>query len=314
MKHAVDDRFRRQHGVVSRPDALADGLSYRQIQYRVASGLWIAAGPGVYRHAAHPVTPEQQILAALLSAGPGAVASHESAAYLWGLLDWHEAGERPAVTVLSPAHPRAHGFDVHRVGDLDWGRVRRWKGIECTDPLWTLCDLGATVDGTLLDRAIDRALARRLVSVSGLEAEVGRRSKPGRRGVGSLRERLAIRGYIGAPEPSVLESRTTRFLARHRIAIEQTEVVDGPDGEYRIDFSLAYPVMLEVDGYVWHYTPEHKARDDERRNRLRLAGIELYVSNWRQLHRGEARLASVLRQAVSRTRVSRTQSRTPGRP
>jgi hypothetical protein len=70
-----------------------------------------------------------------------------------------------------------------------------------------------------------------------------------------------------------------------------------------------HPVMLEVDGYVWHYSPEHLDRDHERRNRLKLAGIDLYVSNWRQLWQRQADLARLLRQAI-RLGVTRT----PGPP
>jgi hypothetical protein len=297
MKDRTDGRFARQHGVISRAEAMADGLTHRQIQFRVASGIWIAVNPGVYRHPAHPTTPEQLILAAVLAGGPGAVASHQAAAYLWKLLDWREAG-RAAVTVVSPSHRRNHGFDLHRVRELDWARVRTWKGIECTDPWWTLADLGAAVDGALLDQAIDRGLANRLVTVRGLEAEIARRSKQGRRGVGILRNRLAARGFVGAPHPSVLESRTLAFLARYRIPVESSEIIAGPDGEYRVDFCLVHPVMLEVDGYVWHYSPEHTARDEERRNALKLTGIELYVWNWLLLRRRGPLLARQLRQAI----------------
>src|ERR1700722_10174007 len=308
MKDATDDRFRRQHGAISRSEALSAGLSYRQIQHRVATGQWIVIYPGVYRHAAHTVTPEQQILAAVLSAGPGAVASHQAAAYLWGLLEWGEAQSRAAVTVAVPAHPRKLGFDVHRSNHVDWGRIRVWKGIECTDPLWTLADLGAVAAGALLDPAIDRALANRLVTVEGLQAEIARQSKQGRRGVGVLRQHLSTRGFIGAPQPSVLESRTRAFLARYRIPVEGAEVVTGPDGEYRIDFGLVHPVMLEVDGYVWHFSPEHQDRDYERRNRLKLLGIDLYGAHWRQLYRRPAYLARVLREAL------KLRSRTPAPP
>jgi hypothetical protein len=308
MKDATNDRFRRQYGAISRGEAWADGLSSRQIQHRVATGQWLVIYPGVYRHAAHPVTPEQQILAAVLSAGPGAVASHQAAAYLWGLLEWGEAQSRAAVTVAVPAHPRKLGFDVHRSNHVDWERIRVWKGIECTDPLWTLADLGAVAAGALLDPAIDRALASRLVTVAALQAEIARQSKRGRRGVGVLRQHLKTRGFIGAPHPSVLESRTRAFLARYGIPVEGAEIVTGPDGEYRIDFCLVHPVMLEVDGYVWHFSPEHQDRDYERRNRLKLLGIDLYVANWRQLSRRQDYLARLLRQAIS------LRSRTPAPP
>src|ERR1700755_1103764 len=110
MKDGLDDRFRRQHGLITRADALAAGLSHRQIRYRVAAGLWLPVSPGIYRHPAHPVTPAQRLLAAVLAAGPTAVASHQSAAYLWGLLDWAEIAGRTAVTVPGTVHPRAYGF------------------------------------------------------------------------------------------------------------------------------------------------------------------------------------------------------------
>jgi hypothetical protein len=84
-------------------------------------------------------------------------------------------------------------------------------------------------------------------------------------------------------------------------------MVEGPEGEYRVDYSLVHPVMLEMDGYLWHFSPEHQSRDHERRNRLKLGGIDLYVSNWREICRGPPGLARVLQQAIRQLR-----SRTPG--
>jgi len=65
-------------------------------------------------------------------------------------------------------------------------------------------------------------------------------------------------------------------------------------------------VMLEMDGYVWHFSPEHTARDENRRNALRLSGVELYISNWLGLHRHGPALARTLRQAVTQTRNQTT--------
>jgi hypothetical protein len=308
MKDPTNDRFRGQHGVISRADALADGLSRSQVRRRLASGVWLELMPGVFRHAAHPVTPEQQITAAVLSAGPGAVASHQAAAYLWDLLRWQEGGSRPAVSVALPAHPRRYGFDVHRVSDLDWARVCLWKGVECTDPMWTLVDLAGVVDGRLLDLAIDRGLASKLVAVAGLEAEVARRAGRGRPGVGRLRERLEGRGLIGAPQPSVLESRAIRFLRRHRIPVARSEVVLGDGGAYRVDFCLVEGVMWEVDGYVWHFSPEQMAYDNARRDAIRLSGVELYVDTWHSLARSQPAIAVKLRAAV---RMGRRQTAGP---
>lgn len=322
MRDTTSELFRRQHGVLSRRDARAAGLSDRQIRDRVGSGAWIEVSPGVYRHRAAPPTPEQAILAAVLAAGPRAVASHQAAAYLWRLLRWDEAGARAAVTVPSAGGLKGYGFDVHRSGDLDPARTRVWRGIPCTDPLRTLVDLAAIASDTgtgtstgtgtgtrLLDTAVERGLADRLFTVAGLQAETQRLSRKGRNGVGRLRRRLNERGFIGGPSPSVLEIRGIQLLRQYGLPLEARELTTGPDGEFRIDFVLRRPhaevtgVAWELDGYVWHFTPEHKARDDDRRNALRLQGWDLYVSDWRAVTTRPAAVAATLRTALSRRRA-----------
>ncbi|HEX4863049.1 MAG TPA: type IV toxin-antitoxin system AbiEi family antitoxin domain-containing protein, partial [Acidimicrobiales bacterium] len=256
------DLFRRQHGAISRGDALAAGLTRRQIVQRVKSGVWLEPKPGVYRNAAAPVTPEMLIMEAVLSAGPNSAASHQSAAYLWGMLSWSEAGERAAVSVPSTYHPRAYGFDVHRTSDLDWARVHPRSRIECTDPMRTLVDLAGVAKPSILDSAVDRSLSSGLVTIDGLESEIRRRSVRGRNGVGILRERLRDRGFSGGPTASALELRGIEFLRKFGLPLLEREVVTGPDGEYRIDFVLVHYVGWELDGYAWHFRPEHKSRDE----------------------------------------------------
>lgn len=163
--------------------------------------------------------------------------------------------------------------------------------------IWTAVDLASVVVGTELDRAVDRGLASGLFTVAALRAEVSRRA--GRRGTGRLAERLEQRGLIGAPKPSVLESRATRFLHRYRIPVIGSEIVMGDDGEYRVDFRLVEGVMWEVDGYVWHFTPEQMARDNARRDAIRLTGTDLYVDTWQTLDRNQPGIARKLRVAVT---------------
>src|SRR5690242_16501161 len=73
----------KQFGLVTRDQALAAGLSEDAIGRRVRSGRWVRLHPNVYRLAGAPDTWEQRILAAVLAAGPTAIASHLSAAVLW---------------------------------------------------------------------------------------------------------------------------------------------------------------------------------------------------------------------------------------
>src|ERR1700722_13554716 len=116
LNKSVLKSFREQHGGVYRRQLLRFGMTDRQIQYRLETGEWQQAYPGVYRSAAQPVTFQQQLLAAHFAAGPQSVASHDSAAWLWGLLP--RPPGRPTLTVPPRFHPQPLGVKIHRL-DVD---------------------------------------------------------------------------------------------------------------------------------------------------------------------------------------------------
>ena len=102
-----------QSGVVSRAQALQAGLSPDKVKFRVSSGRWQQIHPGVY--ATFSGTPDRRarLWAAVLSAGRGAVLSHETAAEL------HRLTDRPAglIHVTVPARRKAiapEGITIHR--------------------------------------------------------------------------------------------------------------------------------------------------------------------------------------------------------
>jgi hypothetical protein len=177
----------------------------------------------VYRSVTCPVSFQQQLMVALVAAGMGAVASHGSAAWLWGLQPRPPA--RPSVTVLAERQPDLPGVDVYRMNGLNHLRVHLRSNFECTDPLRTLVDLAAVVTKQELAGAVDNALHAKLVTVEGIEAELGRRQARGRRG----------------------------------------EVRVGAGGRFRVESGLPPPVMMEVDGFAYHWSPEAKTYDEARR-------------------------------------------------
>src|SRR5260370_40258000 len=69
-----------QHGVLSRHQALCEGLSPSAIDRRLAAGEWVRVFQGVYRLAGVKTTWEQRVMSGWLSAGPDALASHPSGA------------------------------------------------------------------------------------------------------------------------------------------------------------------------------------------------------------------------------------------
>ncbi len=265
-RREVAESIRSHDGLIARRQALALGLSAAQIQGYLDRGTWERVHREVYRATSAPRTDRQLLRAACWGAGDRAVASHASAAWLWDLRD--RAPARPEITVPTSWAPDLKGVRVHRSRDLGRARTTVRTGIPVTDPVRTLVDCGGVMAGPELSDLLDRGLALRLVTLRSVLAELRRLSRPGRPGPARVRDVIAERGMTGAPHPSVLESRMLRIFLRHRLPVPAVEIVAGPDGEYRLDF--AYPpvkLAIEVDGYVWHFTPEHQHRDHQRRNR-----------------------------------------------
>ena len=254
-----------------------------------------------------PVSPERTLLAAcLLTDG---VASGLSAARLWGLVRAHPG--LPEVTVGCNRRPSPASRDAKLIGlgeikirrrsDAGGRSVSARDGIPTTNPLRTLVDLAGevpvgTLDDSTLDEALDVALARRLVTVEALQAELRRLQRPGRRGPKQLRAQLRKRALAGAPSPSVLESRALRLMRRHHLPVAGYEVVVD-EGRYRVDMQVDTNLVVEVDGYAFHWSPEHKGYDDARRNRLRLLGFQVLVYDWRTVTSEPLRMVREIRAA-----------------
>ena len=257
-------------------------------------GEWDRPAIGIVRMVGASDSPRQRLMIALLEAGPAAVVSHQSAAWIWGILD---APEVHHVTVPLGLYAPRGPFRIHRLkGPVPQASLR--GAFPVTNPLRTLVDLAGVVPPDVLDDAIDRAVAKKLVTVAGLKAEVGRLSRKGRKGTGAMRRALARRGLNEGPHPSVLEARLHRLLDSVGIKPIGTEIVAGADGEYRIDVILSDTVALEVDGQASHSTPEQKQYDEQRRTKLRLGGLFVLVYTWRDVTHDGRRVAAECRQAL----------------
>src|SRR5437870_1574921 len=76
---------RDQHGILSREQLLAVGVTKKTILWSVRSSRWQPIHPGVYCTYTGPLTWESRIWAALLHAGDGAVLDGPTAVTLHGL-------------------------------------------------------------------------------------------------------------------------------------------------------------------------------------------------------------------------------------
>jgi very-short-patch-repair endonuclease len=264
----------RQHGVFSRAQALAHGMSARQIHRRVSQGRWDSPLPTVFRIVGSG-DARQRAMAAALWAGDLALVSHGTAGSLWGV-----EGVRGAKTELwVPArrNPRSELVVVHRGERLDRADRTMLGPIPITTPIRTLIDVAGRLEDDRLLAAMESVFRRGLGTPERLGARLRALRRGRRPGVGRLADLLAQRGDGRAME-SVLEAKVWSLLqtAGVRRPVRQHWVaVDS--GRYRLDF--AWPdlkVGVECDGWEHHGTRVAFGKD-----RARFA--ELAASRWRVL-------------------------------
>jgi very-short-patch-repair endonuclease/predicted transcriptional regulator of viral defense system len=265
----------RQHGLISRVQA-RERLTAGQLRRRITSGQLIPVRTAVYRLAGAPVSWEQQVLAAVLVAGEGAVASFATAAALWGLAGF-DRDEATEVTTPSRRRSRIPGVKVHDSRVLSPLHVTRHRSIPITSVARTLCDLTACRSYFQVARAVDEALRRRLTTLATLEKVFHDLRTKGRRRSTYMRAILEDRLPGFHPGDSDPEVKLVRWLVgaglgkpvqQHRIRI----------GTRTFKIDLAYPVhriAIEYDGWETHRPRSVFDADRMRDNALRLAGWQV---------------------------------------
>lgn len=282
-----------QSGIVAREQALARGMSRQQIRTLVNNGTWIEVHPGVYAVAGFPRASRQALIAACLWLD--GLASHESAAWLFDLMD------EPSISHVSAANGRSSpALRVHRCDDLEPYDRTRMDGVPCVTPTRLLCHLGGSIDEEELETVLEEALRRNLTSVDRLGRRVSALSGRGRRGIAPVKRLLSLRGDQPAAE-SQLEVRAIRLLRRARLF----PVRQHPVGRRRID--LAFPDVklgIELLGGGSHDGAAARARDAVRHNELAASGWTiLYFTYEDVVHRPEYVVATV-RAELARLRRS----------
>jgi hypothetical protein len=293
---ALRHQSRSQNGVISRSQALRAGLSTDMIKFRLRSGRWQLMHRGVYATFTGAPGRGARLWAAVLSAGPGAVLSYQTAAELQGLTD---QPENPIhVTVPHGRHViAAKGISVHR-SDRAVEAAQEHAYPPRTTVEETVLDLTQTA------RSFDdvcgwvtRAIARELTDEAGLRAAMIKR--------GRLRWRSDLHEILEAAatgDHSVLEFRYHRDVERaHGLPEPDRQVPfttkNGRRGR-RDRVYQEYGVIVELDGRLAH-PPESKWKDKARDNAAAAAGQQSLRYGWDRVARNPcataAEVAGVLR-------------------
>lgn len=264
---SLDTIARRQFGVVHRSQT---EMSTSAWQRAIASGSLIALHPSVARCVGTTPNELQSVRAATLAV-PDSVASHRSAAMLWGFVEPDDGAEVHVTAVEGRAQRRTlSGVACHRPDDrLDVRPVRR-HGIPATPPLRTLLDLGIT-HPDLVHGAVGGALSTGLLTIHGLEAGLARHARPGRTGVTALRRAIDDWAIDTRPADSVLEPAFVELCNRFDLpAVTFHEMIAGWEVDFRF---VGTPVVVECDGWSTHGRNRSQFELDRRKDDdLRAAG------------------------------------------
>jgi hypothetical protein len=304
----------RQHGLVTRAQLTAAGLTRGQVRGRIATGALAPIGRHVYRATAAPRSWEQSALAACLDVGSDAVLSGRSAATAWRL-------DLPPARLIEVSAPgrRARsatpeGIRLVRVQALA-GEDRTVVGrLPVTTLPRTLIDLAGDLQPSVLVRVVDAAIVAGAVTPLRVHLAIERLGARGRKGIGTLRD--ALSAWLDDQElTSVAEAACLRLLRLAGLPEPEAQyAVLRPDGTTaRLDFAWpAARTALDVDGFRWHETPRAHARDSRRANDLAAMGWTLLRATPVELASAPGSVLDALRLRLSPAQLGRNV--VPGQP
>ena len=262
----------RQHGLFTRAQAGELGFDRKALRRRVRDGYLGFVTPRVLRIGGAASSPWETPMAGVLDVGPGALASHLTAAALWGVpnISWNRVDvsiER--VVRLTDTAARIHHLTVippeHRAVVHD---------IPATSPPFTIL-LVMGLEGRFRGaQVMDHLLSSGDTSIDELWAMTDRLSKQGRNGLCPLRELLEQRSD-GQPPPESNNER--RFLMLAQIAgfttLERQVDISSACWIGRVDFlDRHFRLIIEIQSERYHTSWANRVADAERIRRLEAEG------------------------------------------
>jgi hypothetical protein len=255
VEAAIRDLARRQSGNFSRRQLLSIGLHPNAIRARLSNGTWAVRYHGMYCLAPARQDPQALIHAAVLAGGPDAVASHSSAAHLWGFLPHYKP---PPEITLTTGDRRPRHILTHRCPSLQPRDIARQHGVPTTSPARTALDLAPRFTKKQLTRLVNDQLRDGYLHLEALRDILDR--NPYHPGTKLLRPFVE---HPRNPTDSPFEDDFLTFVKKYGLPMPQTNIwLHGR----KVD--VFYPearLIVELDGREFH-NDQDAFRDDRERD------------------------------------------------
>jgi very-short-patch-repair endonuclease len=256
----------RQHGVVSIRQLLGPlGYSQSAIARALSAGRLHRLHRGVYAVGHTDISLHGRCLAAVLTSGPGALLSHYSAAWLWGLSSY------PAIPIhVTGPSPRSRRppIRLHHASKLTDSDRDLHEGIPVTSVARTVLDQAALVPQRQLRRLLKRTEERKLFDLAATHDVISRNR--GHRGGKRLRRAIAL--Y--EPAPFTRSEFERAFFEAVLASGLPTPSVNYSVAGFELDlYWPEHQFAVELDLYETHGTRESFESDRLRQEDLLLEGI-----------------------------------------
>lgn len=303
--------------LTTRAHLSAAGVTKALLERALDEGLLRRLRRGVYapralpprgRHLLRDGVPDASyvahVRAALLAAGPQAVADRRTAAVMWAMDLLVEPTSVECRVPRSRTRVRLAGVSV-RCSAQSASEELSVLGLEpipVTPALTTVLDSG--LSRPMLEAVViaDSALRRGLITVDELVQAVHVRRRGA--GQGKLRRLILL---VDPDSGSVLESMLRYLLHRNDLFPTSQYTVTGLDGRAvgRVDFCFILDgLVVECDGRRWHDPEDRRTKDRHRDNALQRLGWRVIRFSWDDVRNSKGYVLAVIRDCLALVRAA----------
>lgn len=273
----------RAHGIVTRAEMRAAGVTDREIRGRVRKGALITQYPGVYRVGHVAPSLDASYLAAVKACGASAGLGGKAAGHLLRLVK--EPPPRPEV--VAPTERRVRGIRTRRAHR----KLIKVRGIPVTSVPETLVDLAAELSADELALACHEAGVKYKTTPRRVEAILARR--PRARGARKLR--AVMRGETPV---SLSEMERVFYAGLREAGLPLPAANKRVDGK-RIDYHWPGLLTVELDSYRYHNSRYAWEQDHERRRQARRRKEEFRRYTWFDVTEGRREMYGEIAELLS---------------
>lgn len=271
-----------QYGIVTREQLHYLGYSTDAVDRMVAVGRLHPWHRSVFAVGHHGLSAHGLCMATVLFRGGGAMISHQSAVWLWGL---ERKLEIPVHVSVRRRERTAGGVGLHHCPSLRDEDVTETERLAVTAVPRTLLDYASEAQQPRLERAIDRADRLELLDLAAIDRladEVG-----AHRGRGPLLRAMAAFRESGFTK----SGGEKRMLAALDDAGIRRPLINNSVGGYQLAFYWEQErLAVELDS--WEHRGRRSFEDDRRRQEeLAVAGIETIRVTGTRLRREPRKVA-----------------------